>query len=218
MAFEDLKRAIQQRDVNFIARLMFEGSPPVVRTGFRTETEFFEYKKDCPRPGVERISEWAELAKDVLAFHNNQGGVIAFGISDSLAFVGASARLDSKLVNDGIRRYLGDRIWVDYHRESIQEDQRYLGILVIPPRGPALARFQGDAPIVNGRSAFSRGDSALRVGDSCNVLRGSEADEYARRLALPILGKTYEVDVPFARILAPDYSSFIERSELCATV
>lgn len=218
MSFDDLKRGIRQRDVGLIARLMFEGRPPSVRAGYRTEMELFDYKRDCPRPGIERATEWAEVAKDALAFHNQQGGVLVFGITNDFGFCGASTRLDSKLANDALRKYLGDRIWVDFHREFIQEDQRYLGIMVIPPRGPALARFQGDAPEINGRKVFRAGDTAVREGDCSTVLRGVDADAYARRLAIPALGKTYEVDEPFFRILAPDYSSFIERQELCCIV
>jgi len=180
MSFDDLKRAIRQRDANLIRCLVFEGNPPVVRAGFRIETECFDYKRDCPRPGIERASEWAELAKDVLAFHNQFGGVIFFGVTDAYEFSGASARLDSKLVNDALRKYLGDRIWVDYHRESIQSDQRYLGILVVAPRGPTLVRFLSDAPLVNGKRAFAAGDSAVRENDSSRILRSPEADEIGR--------------------------------------
>ena len=55
-----------------------------------------------------------------------------FGVTDDLSFCGATTRLDSKLINDQIRRYLGDRIWVEFHREFIQEDQRYLGVALVP--------------------------------------------------------------------------------------
>ena len=53
MSYDDLQRAIRQRDAAVIVRLMFEGSPPIVRSGYRTETEFFDYKRDCPKLGVD---------------------------------------------------------------------------------------------------------------------------------------------------------------------
>jgi tetratricopeptide (TPR) repeat protein len=45
-----------------------------------------------------------------------------------------------------------------------------------------------------------------------------EADELTRTLAAPTLGKTYEVDEPYFRLLVPEYATFVERSDACAAV
>ena len=80
------------------------------------------------------MAGWATVARHVLAFHSNRGGVLLFGIRDGdHAFVGVKKRIDSKIFNDKIRRYVGDQLWVDFHREWIQADQRYLGVAVVPP-------------------------------------------------------------------------------------
>ena len=111
---EDFERAIRQRDVESIIQLMFDRNSLAVKSNFRTEEDTWDYKADCPYIGKEHSLAWAELAKDVLAFHNNRGGVIVFGIDDkNYSFRGATTRLDSKLVNDQLRKYLGDRIWVE---------------------------------------------------------------------------------------------------------
>lgn len=152
---EDIALAIRQRDIDAISRLMFQGSPPSPRSSFRTETELWDYKGECPEPGKQNAVQWAEIAVDVLAFHNQGGGILVFGIRDSdFSFSGAMIRLDSKMINDQLRGFLSDRIWVEFHRLFIQSDQRYLGLALVPPRGPVLERFQAAAPILNGSQRF----------------------------------------------------------------
>ncbi|MFS8086641.1 MAG: RNA-binding domain-containing protein, partial [Acidobacteriota bacterium] len=195
---------------------MFQGNPPVIRSGYRTETELWDFKRDCPHVGSAKPEAvWAEISKDVLAFYNKRGGLLIFGVTDDLSFCGATTRLDSKLINDQIRRYLGDRIWVEFHREFIQEDQRYLGVALVPPRGSLMERFKSDAPDLDGRRLFQKGDTAIRDGDSSRVLPREEAKLLARGLSIPTLGKVYEIDEPFFRILSPDYEQFVRRAEPC---
>jgi hypothetical protein len=212
---EDLARAIRQRDVESIVRWMFDSAAPSVRSGFRTETELWDFKRDCPRLDRESGNAWADLAADVLAFHNQKGGVLIFGIQDDFSFTGATTRLDSKLVNDQLRRFLGDRVWVEFHREFIQHDRRYLGIALIPPRGPAIERFKTDAPEVNNTRRFRKGDSAIREGDSSRILPKPEADGLAHRLSAPEVDEVYQINEPLFRILSPDYVHFVERPEPC---
>jgi tetratricopeptide (TPR) repeat protein len=130
-------------------------------------------------------------------------------------FCGATTRLDSKLFNDKIRRYLGDKIWIDYYRAFIQEDQKYLGIAVIPGRGPVLERFVSDAPIISERRLFHQGDSAIREGDCSQILTREEADRVASEIHVPRIGQLYSVDEPMYRIWSPDYQQFVEREKYC---
>jgi Tfp pilus assembly protein PilF len=215
----DMKRAIRLRDVRAIMKMMFPRAEPTLEWGFKTETDLWDYKRDCPYPGKQFAPAWAHLAKDVAAFHNLHGGVILFGIDDeSFQFVGATQVLDSKLVNDQLRRFLGDRVWIEFHREFIQRDQKYLGIALVPPRGPKVLRFAADAPDTDGKRAFCVGDVALRVGDSTRVLSGREAESMARRSSAPAVGRTYEIDTDFFRVLAPEYAEFIHRRTPCEAV
>jgi tetratricopeptide (TPR) repeat protein len=216
---DDLARAIRQRDIQAVVKMMFDGNPPQLKTGFKTETELWDFKRDCPHLGPHKsVQAWAEFSKDILGFYNKRGGVIIFGIDDNFSFCGATQRLDSKQVNDQIRKYLGDRIWVEYQREFIQENQRYVGLALVSPRGPSIERFKEDAPDINGKRLFWAGDSAIRDGDSTRVLTKEEADEYARKLIIPTLGKIYEVNEPFYRVLSPDYEKFVERPDPCGAI
>lgn len=215
---EDLARGIRQRDLASIVRLMFENDLPTPKTGFKTEGELWDYKADCPRPNKTESHIWANIAADVLAFRNRSGGLLVFGIRDDFSFSGTTCWVDSKLFNDQIRRFIGDRFFVEFHREFIQEDQRYLGLALVPPRGPAIERFVSLSPIGKSGAPFYVGWSAIRDGDSTRILTKQQTDQVVRDLAIPIVGQPYRVDEPFFRILNPDYVNFIERSEPCRLV
>ena len=211
----DFELAVKQRNLKAIMDLMFEHGTYLLKAGFRTESELWDFKSDCPRPGRAQLNAWADIAKEILGFHNKRGGILLFGISDKdYGFIGATTRLDSKLLNDQIRKFLGDRIWVDYHREFIQTDQRYLGVAIIPPRGPQLEKFRIDAPqMANGKRIFRKGYSAIREGDSCKLLDINQVAQYSRDIFLPTYGQIYEIDEPFYRILCPEYKQFVVRNE-----
>jgi len=197
---------------------MFESNPPRPRSGFRTETELWDYKSNTPSLGKGTEAKWASVAADVLAFHNNRGGVLVFGIRDDLVFAGARTRLDSKKFNDQLRRFLPDTLWVEFHREFIQKDQQYLGLALIPPRGARIERFRRPAPETGGKRVFEAGGSAIREGDSTRILSSSEADAFTRDLAVPTIGRVYAIDKPFYRVLAPEYEQFVFREVPCELV
>lgn len=218
---DDIARAIAQKDTERAVRLLFERGTPVLRLGRSKETDLWDFKSDTPDSTRDANTEngWAHVAADVLAFHNHRGGLLIFGIDDkTYKFVGATRALDSKRFNDRLRRYTGDLLWVDFHREHIQDDQRYLGVALIPPRGPVLARFKADAPLVGGRRLFVRNGSALRQGDSTHVLDVAGADQADHDLSVPSYGERYAVDRPYFRVLAPEYSHFLPRDALARDV
>lgn len=100
MSIEQIAQAVRARDAAEICGLLVEGSPPSVRQGAKTETELWDYKGDVPKTPV----EWASIARHALAFHNNRGGVIIFGVRDrDFSYAG-----DSKVFNEKLRRFLGD--------------------------------------------------------------------------------------------------------------
>ena len=122
------------------------------------------------------------------------------------------------MMNDRLRRYLPDNIWVEYNREYIQPDQRYLGLALVPPRGPVPARFRSGAPAIDGKRWFEKGGSAIRDNDSTRLLTREDTDRWIQTLAVPTIGTVYAVDEPRFRILAPDYQHFVFRSELCELI
>lgn len=219
---EEIARAIRQRDVDAIVALMFETGRPEPRAGFRTETDLWDFKGGCPRPGKDKadLLGWSNLAVDALAFYNARGGILVFGINDhDLSLRGITHRLDSKLFNDQIRKFISDRIWVEFYRLFIRPDQSYVGLAIIPPRGSTLERFHADAPAPTGkRPQFLRGESAIREGDSTKILSRDDADALARQIAVPLVNQTYVVNEPFFRILSPEYTEFVERDGPCRDI
>ncbi|WP_160158486.1 RNA-binding domain-containing protein [Cellulomonas sp. SLBN-39] len=213
---DDIANAISQKNAPIAIRLLLGGNPPRPRLGRGTENDLWDFKADCPSQLHDERTEnaWAHIAADVLAFHNNRGGLLIFGLDDSHNFVGATRILDSKKFNDRIRRYVGDTLWVDYYREYIQPDQKYLGVALIPPRGPSVARFKASAPSIGGKRHFERGGSSLREHDSTMILSPNAADRFARDQAAPVYGEKYSVDEPFFRVLAPEYLHFLERPDI----
>ncbi|MBP1783194.1 tetratricopeptide (TPR) repeat protein [Micromonospora sp. HB375] len=208
-----IAQAVRQKNISLAVRLMFDRDFNI-RWGYHREGELWDYKSDCPpRRGRDAENAWANIASDVLGFHNQQGGLLFFGIDDkSFKFVGATSLLDSKTFNDQLRRFLPDNIFVEYSREFIQTDQRYLGVALIPPRGPVPARFRSGAPMINGKRKFEKGGTSLRNGDSTNVMSPTAADEWIQSLRVPVVGNTLAVDIPQFRILMPEYEEFIERT------
>ncbi len=217
-AWSDVKLAIKQRDARAILKLFFQPGRPVLMYGYQTENELWDYKKDCPRLGKEYLNSWADLAKEVLAMHNKNGGVLLFGMTNDYSFCGAANRLDSKQLNDGLRRFLSDRIWVDFNREFIQSDQKYLGIAMVPPRGPTFERFHEDAPLINGVRLFEKDGSAIRDRDSSYILTKQETDHLEQTRPEPVVGRMYAIDEPFFRVLQPDYNTFVQRTAPCKAV
>src|ERR1039457_1915639 len=132
---DNLLKCISKRSTKGVIREMFEPDEIKLQWGCYKEDELWDYKENVPPIGKGHEPEWAKLACDVLAFHNNKGGILIFGIRNrDFSFVGATHSIDTKLFNDKMRRYVGDRFWVSFSREFIQLDQRYLGIAIIPPR------------------------------------------------------------------------------------
>jgi tetratricopeptide (TPR) repeat protein len=215
-AREDLATAIRSGNAPRLCYLLLgDGDVPRIPRGRGTETELWDFKGDVPLDDL----GWATVARHILAFHNNRGGVLLFGIRDGdHSFAGVKKRIDSKIFNDKIRKYVGDQLWVDFHREWIQSDQRYLGVAIVAPRGPVLGCFQADAPAdAAGKREFRKGESALRVGDSSHVLKHEDAMAHQASLALPS-DSPFAIDIPYFRILAFETHDFISRSELQAQI
>lgn len=214
-----LAQHIANRNTRGIVDFFFERSPLKIKYGFYKEDELWDYKEDVPATTKGNEAAWAKIAADVLAFYNTKGGVLIFGIRDAdFKFVGASHKADTKLFNDKIRRYVGDRFWVSFSRELIQPDQRYLGIAVIPAKPHATLRAMGDAPTVEGRRYLKAGDLCIRVGDSTSILRGVEALNYVANNNVPEAISQYIINEPGFRVLRPDYREFTHRKELCSTI
>ncbi len=214
---EKLKKCIAGRNTRGILDLMFHGNPPEVNRGYFKEDELWDYKEDIPAASKGTESDWAGIAADVLAFHNQTGGVLVFGIRNSnFQFSGTTQRIDTKLFNDKVRRYVGDRFWISFSREYIQSDQRYLGIAIVPPKVHVAVRALSDAPVKNGKQVLRSGDLCMRVGDETRVFKGSEALRYAvvNHLAESVSWLLLQSG-PFRFLSAAAYVEAVQRIAYC---
>lgn len=215
----EIKKYIDVQDIQSFLTLMFEDNNqriPLLREGYRHERELWDFKSEVPGSGKRHEPAWAEIARHVLAFHNADGGFLIFGINDTnFEFTGARNFCDSSRFNNAIRKYVGDLFHVIFNRAYIQEDQSYLGIALIPAKRYKLVRFLADAPRKSGGRLFSRGDIAIREGDSSRTYRGSEANELVSDQAITRTGRGYAIDEENYRILSPEYRSFVYRRKLC---
>ena len=213
--YENLQKQIAKRSVKGVLQEVFTTNPIKPTYGYFREDELWDYKLDIPPSSRGNEVAWANIACDVLAFHNNKGGVLFFGIHDkTFQFVGATNVLDTKLFNDKIRKYIGDRFWVSFSREWIQENQRYLGVAIIPPRTVTPLFAMAEGPIVQGKKTLGIGDYCIRLGDETKVLRGSEAYKVASEHRIAS-NAVYCVDEPNFRVLRPDYRQFTYRKQIC---
>jgi tetratricopeptide (TPR) repeat protein len=216
---EGLQKQIARRNPQGILDVIFQRNPLSLRDGFFKEDELWDFKEDIPPIGKGNEVQWANIAADVLAFHNHKGGVLIFGVRNrDFQFVGATHRFDTKLFNDKIRRYVGDRFWVSFSREFIQYDQRYLGLAIVPPKNHAAIRAMGDAPDIGGRQVLKVGDLCVRVADETKILRGSDALRYVAEHRVSESSSLYVINEPNFRVLRPDYREFTHRKELCRIV
>jgi len=217
VSLEKIKDAIAHRDLDFILTAFFHGKPPKLKDAFRLESECWDFKAGCPGHG-EQVA-WAEIAADVLAFYNTHGGILFFGIADkTYSFCGTKTAFDSKLFNDKIRRYCGDKFFVHYGRPFLEPSGRYLGVAIVPKRGLQVVPFFADAPMKNGEHYFKAGDIAIRRNDETMILRGDSATEYLRQFRIPNSNAQFLVNESSYRIIRPDWDDFVPRDSLCESV
>jgi hypothetical protein len=106
--FESLAKHVENRNTGGIVDTIFQRNPLAIRDGFYREDELWDYKEDLPPVTKGNEAAWAQIAADVLAFYNQKGGVLIFGIRDkNFQFTGATHKADTKLFNDKIRKYVG---------------------------------------------------------------------------------------------------------------
>lgn len=215
--------AIRQKDLGSIESLFFKRNLSDIESSFKTETELWDYKLKCPSLTSPTL-EWAEISKDVLAFHNTgKGGVILFGIDDKsyeIVGLGKDELVDSKIFNDKIRKYVGDTLWIDYYVISNSDKSLNIAVIIIPPLNDnsAIKRFQKNGPEKRRKTLlFLENGSAIRRFDFSIVLSPTEANALA--LERPTIKyREYEINEPCYRLLSADYHEFVLRNEYCEAV
>lgn len=129
----------------------------------RFESEYWDYKRELF--DLNDIKSVAELAKDVLAFHNTHGGYIICGITKEYVVLGVhestAVAVDSNRLNEKLRRYIGDSFRCRYAALplAIGGARKILSVIFVPQRKGVAVRAKNKSPI------FDEGDLFLRVND-----------------------------------------------------
>lgn len=151
----------------------------------RYESEYWDYKRDLIN--IDDANTVAELAADILAFHNTRGGYILFGITNDFVPLGVhpdlALTIDSNKLNQKLKKYIGSSFYCRYSPLActIGGTKKTLSAIFVRPRqGPAVptsCKAPGQQPI------FKEGEFFIRVGDARK--RAETNAEYATLYSLP---------------------------------
>jgi len=177
----------------------------------RGEDRHWDYKEKLPLDGP---FETAEFAKDVLAFHNTDGGVIIVGVSDKFAANGVpmSMILSKKLLRDKIKNFCADS--VDLFQETIElPNENLLWLIFVRKYLSVPQATESDGPYARGAHMFNKGQYFYRDGDEVKLCRSeNDMERVFRGFSNAHLGAyNYDVDQPYYRLLHPNCEKFIRR-------
>jgi tetratricopeptide (TPR) repeat protein len=131
------------------------------------ECEYWDYKREFYNLDDPRAV--AELATDVLAFHNTRGGYVICGITNDFIPIGIHPQLaletDSSKVNDKLRSYIGSTFHCKYAvlTPAVGGTHKAFAIILIPPRKGTAIPVGRNAPGPD--PFFSKGQFFIRVND-----------------------------------------------------
>lgn len=178
----------------------------------RNEGEYWDYKVSVNLSAEQDV---AKLAKRVLGFFNNKGGVIIYGIDDDYIVRGIPNEFvaDTKILNDKLRLYVGPRVSV--FQDSIElKDGKLLWVICVPKRdGLPVALQKNGPPDAEGRVTLKKNSFFLRVNDEiktcldpvdlCSLFADLDASLQS--------AYAFDVDEPYFRLLAHHCDRFVGR-------
>ncbi|MBT9583868.1 ATP-binding protein [bacterium] len=194
-------------------------SPDGKRVLRHDETEYWDYKEMLPLDSPQAV---ASFVKDVLGFHNAQGGLLIIGVSDDFRPVGVTRTrvLDTNRLHQKIRRFVGPDLFL-FQDTIALPNRRVLWLIFVPKRQEAPVPVQSNGPQTGpGRYLVGRNDYYVRVGDE--VRKCIDPADFERLFRGARSGHmqayAYEVDEPYFRLLTPHCQHFIGRSRLLLEV
>ena len=197
---------------DFKASLISNDGNEIIR---QTEGELWDYKETINWGDPMAISK---LASQILAFHNNKGGVLIFGVKEkdsSFRLVGYpnSMILDNSRLYDKLRKYIGlDNIFFQERIPINGESSRSIWLIFINGRKEKPPKPILRASPDHGRS-FKNGQYFIRINDE--IKKCTDPIHYERLFSgvssTHLKAYTYEVDKPFFRLLLPHTEKFIGR-------
>jgi hypothetical protein len=189
--------------------------PDQTRARNRTEGKYWDYKESLH---LNTRHEIAEFVRDVVAFHNTEGGMLAIGITNDYIARGITANeiSDSAQLNNKLRSYLGPSVVVFSTSLSLPQN-RYVWLIFVPRNSGSPRPILRNGPeIGRGKLLFVRGDFFYRSGDETKRCTNDlEINQLFNGLSTDSLtAYTYQVDEPYFRLLSPNYESFFGREAL----
>lgn len=133
----------------------------------RFECEYWDYKRQFYN--LDDVKEIAELASDVLSFHNTRGGYIIAGITKDFIALGvhdaAAHEFDSARLNDKIRGYIGPTFHCKYAPIPyvVGGTRKVFAVMLVPARKGTAIPSGRNAP--GNEPSFKKGELFLRVND-----------------------------------------------------
>ena len=211
---ESLRRGEMSRD---FSKMLLSANRS--KAAISNETVYWDYKEiiDLSNP-----YDIAELAKDVLAFHNTKGGAVIFGITNDYKVKGMYENTITDTVGllNKLRRYIGPDVPL-FQDRIITRKSLYVWVVFVAKRlgVPVAARTNGPQKN-NGKYALVKGDYFIRINDETRLCRDPiDLQLFFEGFSVDHLhAYTYEVDEPYFRLLSPHCDRFFGRQELLNTI
>jgi tetratricopeptide (TPR) repeat protein len=136
----------------------------------RFETEIWDYKRELP--DLDNPKRVAELAADILAFHNSRGGYIIYGITNDFSILGIHGPegqdLDSNKINSRLRRFVGSSVICHYAciPLTIGGTRRSLATILVPRRKGIAVKTQVKSDVFNEGVLFLRSNDSRKIAEA----------------------------------------------------
>lgn len=188
-----------------------------MRVRHRTENEHWDYKE---AQNLSSDVSIARLARDLLGFHNAEGGVLIIGVTDEyhVAGIAAAHQRGTNELRQKLSKYVGADLPLFQDAISLR-DGKILWLLFVGGRGHARPRACGaDGPPLgaNGQREVRAGALYQRRGDQ--VIACTKPEDLERLFVgyspAELNAYSYEIDEPYLRLLAPDFEQFIGRKQI----
>jgi hypothetical protein len=182
-----------------------------VRT--RAEDRYWDYKEQLLLIDPYAV---ADFAKDVLAFHNTEGGVLVVGVTNDYAANGITSAniLDKKQLRDKLGKFCDPT--VDVFQNAIElPNGKFIWLIFVRKYLETPQSAQSDGPYFQGRNMFNKGQYFYRDGDEVKQCRSdNDIERVFRGFSNEHIGAyNYEVDQPYYRLLHPNCEKFVGRKE-----
>jgi hypothetical protein len=178
----------------------------------RFESEYWDYKRELY--DLASSKDLAELAADILAFHNTRGGYIVCGITKEYMVLGVhddlATAVDAATINSKLRKFIGHSFHCRYTtiRLPIGGTRKTLAIVFIPPRKGLAIPVGCGAP-----GFFKEGEIFLRANDSRKRAQSDADFLFANSVVEPdvLVGSSQlrtESPRPGVKLFRGDYTTF----------